>query len=150
MYSITGKRLYLRKAELKVLRKVELKVLEKWAEEEAGKVSVRDIITRNGKDKFYYLWDTELVKKVDGKAYIYITGEHGKDSVYYGNYPRRKEVIMTNTTKSRLNSFLEYYGYNPLEVHSSKKEWSIKHNGKELELNTWYRLAENWELVKAK
>jgi hypothetical protein len=51
-----------------------------------------------------------------------------------------REYIISNTTKSRLNTFLDYYGFNTLEVHSSMKEWCVKHNGKELKLDSWYKL----------
>ena len=48
-----------------------------------------------------------------------------------------------------LNTFLDYYGFNALEVHSSKKEWSVKYDGKELELDSWYKLdLKTKELIK--
>lgn len=71
------------------------------------------------------------------------------DQAYYHGYGRRKEVAMTQTTKSRPNAFLDYYGFNSLEVHSSKKLFGVWHNGKELENNTWYELDfASHELVK--
>lgn len=56
---------------------------------------------------------------------------------------------MTQTTKNRLDTFLGYYGFNALEVHSSKKLFGVWHNGKELEDNSWYELDfMSKELVK--
>lgn len=62
---------------------------------------------------------------------------------------RKKEVIMTKTTKNRLNAFLNYYGFDSLQVRSGKKDWSIKYNGEKLEVDNWYELdLENNRLLK--
>ena len=99
---------------------------------------------------YYKLWNTELVRRyTEGNVWIYITDCNDMDQAYYGMYARRKDVAMTQTTKSRLNAFLDYYGFNALEVHSSKKLFGVWHNGKELENNTWYELDfTSHELVK--
>lgn len=116
------------------------------------KLSVRDtVIVRADLSKEYILWNTSLVRTSWGNnVYIYIASNMEEADRYYHNswYPRR-EFIISNTTKSRLNAFLSYYGFNLLEVHSSKKDWSVKHNGKELTLDCWYKLDFNTkELVK--
>ena len=72
------------------------------------------------------------------------------DRYYTGyNYYPRREYIISNTTKSRLNAFLNYYGFNSLEVHSSMKDWSVKYNGEKLDVDTWYKLdLNNKRLIK--
>jgi hypothetical protein len=71
------------------------------------------------------------------------------DRYYHSpGYPKR-EFIISNTTKSRLNAFLSYYDMDSLKVHSSKKDWSVKYRGKELALDCWYKLdLKTKELVK--
>ena len=72
------------------------------------------------------------------------------DRMYTNGFYPRRDYIISNTTKSRLNVFLYYYGFNSLEVHSSKKEWSVKHNGRELNVDSWYKLDFNSkELIEA-
>ena len=69
------------------------------------------------------------------------------DGTFYC-YRRMKEVIMTRTTKNRLDAFLNYYGFGSLKVRSSRKDWSIKYNGEKLEVDNWYKLdLENKKLV---
>ena len=60
----------------------------------------------------------------------------------YFRYGRRNDVIMTQTTKNRLNAFLDYYGFDRLEVHNSQKEFCVKHHGKALKVSSdsWYKL----------
>jgi hypothetical protein len=119
------------------------------------KISIRDtVIVRADLSKEYILWNTSLVRtswKDDVSIYIASNMEerdrYWKPNPYNMWQPR--DYIISNTTKSRLNAFLDYYGFNSLEVHSSKKDWSVKHNGKELELDCWYKLDFNTkELVK--
>lgn len=145
MNCINGKTLYCRKAEENVINAF---ISSKKADR---KLSVRDhVCVRLDTSAFYQLWNTELVRRLtDGGIWIYITDCNDMDQAYYGHYGRRKDVAMTQTTKSRLNAFLDYYGFNSLEVHSSKKLFGVWHNGKELENNTWYELDfTSHELVK--
>ena len=69
----------------------------------------------------------------------------------YCRQGRIKDVIMTQTTKRRLNAFLDYYGFDRLEVHNSMKEFCVKYHGKELKVDSysWYKLDfTTKELVK--
>lgn len=136
MNCINGKTLYCRDADEKVIRAFSL-----WQKSDR-KLSVRDrVIVRLDGSASYTLWNTELVRRqTDGNIWIYITDCNDMDQAYYGHYGRRKDVAMTQTTKNRLNAFLSYYGFNPLEVHSSKKLFGVWHNGNELKNNTWYLL----------
>lgn len=146
MNCINGKTLYCRDADENV---VNVFIGSKKADR---KLSVRDhVIVRADNSASYTLWNTELVRRLtDGRIWIYITDNSDMDNVYYkGFYGRLKDVAMTQTTKNRLNCFLQYYGFNSLEVHSSKKLFGVWHNGKELENNTWYGLDfASHELVK--
>lgn len=136
-------------------RATEEKILQAWEDLALGKckrISVRDslVFKENGIID-YVLWNTALVKADRDRknVYIYIASNMEEQDRYYKYYYPRREFIISNTTKSRLNTFLSYYGFNSLEVHSSKKEWSVKHNGKELELDSWYKLdLKTKELVK--
>lgn len=145
MKGINGNTLYLRKAEENVLNA--------FLNGNRGqrKITVRDtVVIRLDCSESYQLWNTELVRRLtDGTIQIYITDNSDMDYVYYRNRGRRKDPAMTQTTKGRLNAFLNYYGFNALEVHSSKKLFGVWHNGKELENNTWYTLDfASHELVK--
>lgn len=146
MTDIKGKTIYMREADSKVLNA--------FISGHAGQVkriSVRDrVFIRMDNSASYTLWDTELVRRLtDGRLWIYITSEHGKDYKYYGNYGRRRDPAMTQTTRTRLDAFLNYYGFQRLEVHSSKKLFGVWHNGKELEDDSWYELDfTSRELVK--
>ena len=131
-----GKTLYCREAEEKVLR-----AFLSWQTDDV-KLTVRDrVAIHMDGTAYYYLWGTELVHRdVYGDISIYITDESGMDYKFYGPGGRRKKVAMTETTKNRLNVFLQYYGFNKLEVHSMKKLFGVWHNGMELKNNTWYVL----------
>lgn len=136
-------------------RTTEEKILQAWGDLSIGKckrISIRDSLAfkENGIIE-YILWNTTLVKadKDRKNVYIYIASNMEEQDRYYKNYYPRREFIISNTTKSRLNAFLSYYCMDSLEVHSSKKEWSVKYHGKELELDCWYKLdLETVELVK--
>lgn len=133
MNSINGKRLY--------LRTIEERILSSWIDKHNSKLTCRDsvLISIDG-TKIYRLWNTDLVRcSTSGNIYINVTGNSDMDFNYY-RYGRMKEVIMTQTTKSRLNTFLNYYGFDSLEVHSSMKDWSIKYAGEKLEVDSWYKL----------
>ena len=140
-------------------RATEEKILQAWEDLSIGKckrISIRDslVFKENGVID-YILWNTTLVKadKDRKNVYIYIASNMEERDRYWKPNPYTmwtpKDFIISNTTKSRLNAFLSFYGFNFLEVHSSKKDWSVKHNGKELELDCWYKLDFNTkELVK--
>ena len=103
----------------------------------------RDTVTiREDGSRSYTLWNTELVRQTEpGKVFVYITDNSDMDNVYYkGYYGRLKDVAMTQTTKMRLNCFLDYFGFDPLEVHSSQKLFGVWHKGKKLKNNKWYAL----------
>ena len=145
MNCINGKTLYARGADENVIS------VFIGSKKTDRKISVRDrVIVRANSSASYTLWNTELVRRLtDGRIWIYITGCNDMDQAYYHGYGRRKNVAMTQTTKNRLNCFLQYYGFNTLEVHSNKKLFGVWHNGKELENNTWYELDfTGKELVK--
>ena len=147
MTDIKGNTIYMREADSKVLNAF----IRGYFTGRIKRVSVRDqVFIRVDGSRYYKLWDTELVRRLtDGRVWIYITSEHGKDSEYYGHYGRRRDPAMTQTTRARLDAFLNYYGFNRLEVHSSKKLFGVWHNGKELEDDSWYELDfASLELVK--
>ena len=133
MEDINGKKIY--------LRKTEEKILTAWKENKSKRISIRDDIRAGDLAKIYTLWNTNLVSEtLEGhEVRINITGNDDMDDRYY-RYGRQKDVIMTQTTKSRLDAFLLYYGFDKLEVHSSKKEWCVRHKGKGLSTDSWYRL----------
>ena len=141
MNSINGNKLW--------VRTVEEKILEAFAIGASKKISVRDRIENKSDSVFskteYILWNTTLVKKFEDDIYINISGNMDEIDRYWQpnnvwfNYKHR-EYIISNTTKSRLNAFLNYYDFDSLEVHSSKKEWCVKYNGVELEVDRWYKL----------
>ena len=69
----------------------------------------------------------------------------------YFRYGRRNDVIMTQTTKNRLNAFLDYYGFDRLKVHNSLEEFCVKHHDKALKVSSdsWYKLDfDTKELIK--
>ena len=129
-------------------RATEEKILQNWIDLKEKKVSIRDSVRNlaiaysNHKIVMVYrLWNTSLVERFDDDIYIHISSNQEEVGRYCSgwNYTRR-DYIISNTTRSRLNAFLNYYGFNSLEVHSSKKEWCVKYNGEELEVDRWYKL----------
>lgn len=134
-------------------RRTEEKIIEAFLNGANKKISVRDSIINNSNSVFYKLWNTNIVKSSKDDIYIYIASNQEEIDRYYHPSPfstwSRRDYIISNTTKSRLNAFLSYYGFNSLEVHSSMKEWNVKYNGKELDLDCWYKLdLKTKELVK--
>ena len=141
-------------------RSTEEKILGTWEDLAIGKMkklSIRDSVVfseEDGKIK-YILWNTTLVKadKDRKNVFIYIASNMEERDRYWQpnlyNMWQPREYIISNTTKSRLNTFLSYYGLNSLEVHSSMKDWSVKYKGEKLEVDTWYKLdLNNKRLVK--
>ena len=144
MVKLNGDRLYCRVAEEKIV--------EVFIAKKSKKISIRDSVIVNDEKTIYRLWNTNLVEKIGDDIYINISSNMDEINRMYPNgfYPRR-DYIISNTTKSRLNVFLDYYGFNSLEVHSSKKDWSVKHNGKKLKIDSWYKLNfSNKELIECK
>ena len=142
--NITGKRVN--------CNKTEAKILAVWSENKSAKISKRDIVNAGDTEKLHTLWNTDLVSEnlETGEIKINITGNDGMVGLYYCHV-RMNDVIMTQTTKNRLNAFLDYYGFDSLEVHNSKKEVCVKYHGKELKVSSesWYRLDfTTKELVK--
>ena len=139
MNNINGKRLW--------CRDTEEKIIQAFLNGTNKKVSIRDSIINKSDSVFnhtvYRLWNTDLVKKFEGDIYINISNNQEEVNRYCAswNYCRR-DYIISNTTKSRLNAFLDYYGFDSLEVHSSMKDWSVKYRGKELKVASvsWYKL----------
>ena len=145
MTDIKGKTIYMRKAEENVLNAF---ISSKKSDRQ---LTIRDhVCVRMDNSAYYKLWNTELVRRLtDGRVWIYITDNSDMDFQYYRNYDRPREVAMTQTTRARLDAFLNYYGFNRLEVHSSKKLFGVWHNGKKLENDSWYELDfTSRELVK--
>lgn len=142
--NITGKRV--------LCRETEEKILTAWSENKSAKISIRDMVNAGDTKKIYTLWNTDLVSEnlETGEVKINITGNDDMVDIYY-RQGRTKDVIMTQTTKSRLNLFLDYYDFDRLEVHNSMKEVCVKYHGKELKVssNSWYKLDfTTKELVK--
>lgn len=144
-----GQRVWCRTTEEKILQAMEND------HKSHKKISIRDtVIVRGDLSKEYILWNTPLVRTSwKNNVSIYIASNMEERDRYWKPNPYNtwtpKDYIISNTTKSRLNAFLDYYGFNSLEVHSSKKDWSVKHNGKELDLDCWYKLDFNTkELIK--
>lgn len=142
--NITGKRVW--------CRAIEEKILTVWSENKRAKISKRDYVNAGDAGKIYTLWNTALVSEnlETGEVKINITGNDDMSHLYY-RYGRMNDVIMTQTTKNRLNVFLDYYGFDSLEVHNSMKEFCVKHHGKELKVSSdsWYKLDfTTKELVK--
>lgn len=133
--NITGKRVW--------CRETEEKILTAWSENKRAKISIRDSVNAGDAGKIYTLWNTDLVSEnlETGEVRVNITGNDDMIDSYYCQ-GRTKDVIMTQTTKNRLNAFLDYYGFDRLEVHNSMKEVCVKYHGKELKVssNSWYRM----------
>ena len=130
----------------------EEKILAVWSVNKSAKISKRDIVNTGDAEKLYTLWNTNLVSEnlETGEVKINITGNDDMTDLYY-RQGRIKDVIMTQTTKNRLNAFLDYYGFDSLEVHNSKKEVCVKYHGKALKVSSdsWYKLDfTTKELVK--
>ena len=142
--NITGKRV--------CCNTTEEKILTTWSENKSAKISKRDIVNADDTEKLYALWNTDLVSEnlETGEVKINITGNDDMVDLYC-RQGRIKDVIMTQTTKRRLNAFLDYYGFDRLEVHNSMKEVCAKFHGKELKVSSdsWYKLDfTTKELVK--
>ena len=130
----------------------EEKILTIWSENKSAKISKRDIVNTVDAEKIYTLWNTDLVSEnlETGEVKINITGNNDMSDSYY-RYGRMNQVIMTQTTKNRLNAFLKYYGFDRLEVHNSMKEVCVKYHGNVLKVDSysWYKLDfTTKELVK--
>ena len=133
-------------------RTTEEKILNAWMEGHKAKISERDTVFCGDSEKIYKLWNTELVyEDLETKEVkINISGNDDMSDCYF-RYGRMNDVIMTQTTKNRLNAFLRYYGFDSLEVHNSMKEVCVKYHGKELKVSSdsWYKLDfTTKELVK--
>ena len=142
--NFTGKRVW--------CRATEEKILTSWSENKSAKISKRDCVNADDTEKLYTLWNTDLVSEnlETGEVKINITGNDDMVDLYC-RQGRIKDVIMTQTTKRRLNAFLDYYGFDRLEVHNSMKEVCVKYHGKELKVSSdsWYKLDfTTKELVK--
>ena len=133
--NITGKRV--------CCRATEEKILTAWSENKSAKISKRDCVNTVDAEKIYTLWNTDLVSEnlETGEVKINITGNDDMIDLYY-SHGRTKDVIMTQTTKNRLNAFLDYYGFDSLKVHNSMKEFCVKYHSKELKVSSdfWYKL----------
>ena len=133
-------------------RATEEKILNAWMEGKKARISKRDIVFCGDSEKIYKLWNTELVHEdLETKEVKINISDNDDMSDCYFRYGRMKDVIMTQTTKTRLNVFLHYYGFDYLEVHNSKKEFCVKYHGKVLKVSSdsWYRLDfTTKELVK--
>ena len=128
------------------------KILTAWSKNKSMKSSQRDCVIVEPDEKIYKLWNTDLVSEnlETGEVKINITGNDDMSDVYF-RYGRRNDVIMTQTTKNRLNAFLDYYGFDRLEVHNSQKEFCVKYHDKELKVSSdsWYKLDfDTKELIK--
>lgn len=137
MTDFEGKTIYCKVAEEKILNA--------WKDRKNKKISIRDSVKIGADDSIRYrLWNTDLVIKFknDDNIYINISGNmEERDRFYhYNGFWQPKDYIISNTTKSRLNAFLNYYGFNSLEVHSSMKDWSVKYDGEKLEVDSMYKL----------
>lgn len=134
-------------------RTVVNKILTAWSENKSLKISQRDSVIVEPDEKMYKLWNTNLVSEnlETREVKINITGNDDMSDVYF-RYGRRNDVIMTQTTKNRLNAFLDYYGFDRLEVHNSQKEFCVKYHDKELKVSSdsWYKLDfDTKELIKS-
>ena len=119
-------------------RAVVNKILTTWSENKSLKISQRDCVIVEPDEKIYKLWNTNLVSEnlETREVKINITGN---------------DVIMTQTTKNRLNAFLDYYGFDRLKVHNSQKEFCVKYHDKALKVSSdsWYKLDfDTKELIK--
>ena len=119
-------------------RAVVNKILTTWSENKSLKISQRDSVIVKPDEKIYKLWNTNLVSEnlETREVKINITGN---------------DVIMTQTTKNRLNAFLDYYGFDRLKVHNSQKEFCVKYHDKALKVSSdsWYKLDfDTKELIK--
>ena len=128
------------------------KILTTWSENKSIKISQRDCVIVEPAEKIYKLWNTNLVSEnlETREVKINITENDDMSDIYF-QYGRRNDVIMTQTTKNRLNAFLDYYGFDRLEVHNSQKEFCVKYHGKALKVSSdsWYKLDfDTKELIK--
>ena len=124
-------------------RTVVNKILTTWSENKSLKISQRDCVIVGSAEKIYKLWNTNLVSENLETREVKINITRNDDmSDRYFRYGRRNDVIMTQTTRNRLNAFLDYYGFDRLEVHNSQKEFCVKYHGKALKVSSdsWYKL----------
>ena len=119
------------------------KILTTWSKNKSLKSSQRDSVIVEPAEKIYKLWNTNLVSEnlETREVKINITDNDDMSNIYF-RYGRRKDVIMTQTTRNRVNAFLDYYGFDRLEVHNSQKEFCVKYHGKRLKVSSdsWYKL----------
>lgn len=152
MNGINGNKIYCRSTEEKILQAWESLALGKMK-----KISIRDsVIFHESNFIEYILWNTSLVKADRDRknVYIFIASNMEERDRYWQPNPynmwQPRDYIISNTTKSRLNAFLNYYGLDSLEVHSAVKNWSVKYNGEKLEVDRWYKLdLKNKKLLPA-
>ena len=133
-------------------RATEEKILNAWMEGKKARISKRDAVFCGDSEKIYKLWNTNLVyENLETKEVTINISSNDDMDDYYFKYGRMNDVIMTQTTRNRLNAFLHYYGFDSLEVHNSMKETCVKYHGKKLKVSSdsWYRLDfTTKELVK--
>ena len=145
-----GQKVFCRSTEEKILLAMEND------HKSSKKISVRDtVIVKGDLSKEYILWNTPLVRvHWQNDVYIFIASNMEERGRYWQpngfSIWQPRDYIISNTTKSRLNAFLNYYGFNSLEVHSTVKNWSVKYNGEKLKVDSWYKLdLKNKKLLPA-
>lgn len=121
----------------------EEKIIQAWQKKDIGVTNIgykdgsyRDSIHKymDGTKK-YFLWDTCLFwKDCVGNLFINLSSEQDAGSYY--QYGRIKDVVITVTTKNRLNMFLSLYGFSCLKQKNKK----IYYNDSVLEVDKIYRL----------
>ena len=119
------------------------KIIQAWQKKDIGITNIgykdgsyRDSIHRYRDGiKKYFLWDTCIFWQDHvGNLFIKLSSE--QDAGNYYQYGRMKDVVITNTTKNRLNMFLILYGFSTLKQKNKK----IYYNDSILEVDKIYRL----------
>lgn len=121
----------------------EEKIIKAWQKEDVGITNIgykygsyRDSIQNyKGGIKKYFLWDTCIFWK-DSKDNLFIKLSSEQDAGNYYQWGRLKDVVITVTTKNRLNMFLILYGFSCLKQKNKK----IYYNDCILEVDKIYRL----------
>lgn len=105
----------------------EEKIIKAWQKEDIGVTNIgyKDGSYRDSVQNYkcgikkYFLWDTCIFWK-DSKDNLFIKLSSEQDAGDYYQWGRPQEVIITNTTKNRLNMFLSLYGFSTLKQKNKK------------------------------
>lgn len=107
-------------------------------------LSVRDkVIVRLDGSASYYLWNTEIVQMDSiGNIFLFPSSSTSEDYQYY-RYGRDNYPPISNTTRSRLNAFLDHLHFDRFY----QKNWELYFGNNKIKVDTWYAIDKKNKII---